>query len=105
MMRADYCGDGRSFTTPGVPVELHDRAGRRSRAHARPTSFEAVWGRQGAICVRRPRDPGRVSSSRLAEQCPRLAEAVGERCHEGALAARPDALLASRSAVPDARPP
>lgn len=100
MMRADYCGDGHSYTVPGVPVDLHDRANRRTR-HDRDMSFEAVWGAGGAVCVRRPRDPSRASLMQIAERCPRLADAVGERCHEGVLDTRPDALLVNRSPTPE----
>lgn len=103
MMRADYCGDGRSHTTAGVPVEVADRAGRRGHAHARPMGFEAIWGRAGAICVRRPRDAA-LSLSELASRCPRLAHALGDDCREGTLASRPDALFENRSPEPHAEP-
>jgi hypothetical protein len=101
MMRADYCGDGRSHTRTGVPVELGDRDGRRTRHPGPGMAFEAVWGRQGAICVRRPRDPARTTLPQLAERCPRLAPAMGEHCREDALATRPDALLTNHSPAPD----
>jgi ADYC domain len=105
MMRADYCGDGRSYTTAGVPVDFHDREGRRSRVHARNMGFEAAWGANGAICVRRPRDGSRVSLTQLAEHCPRLRDqALGEHCHEASIAARPDALLLNRSPEPAGAP-
>jgi len=103
MLRADYCGDGRSYTEPGVPVEHGDRAGRRGHRHPHRMAFEAVWGRHGAICVRRPRDRARISLPQLAARCPRLADATGERCHEDALATHPDALLANRSPEPAPR--
>jgi hypothetical protein len=99
MMRADYCGDGYSYTTPGVDLDHRDRAGRRSRSHTRGMSFEAVWGARGAICVRRPRDRSRVSLTQIAERCPRLAYAVGARCHDDLIATRPDALFVNRSPV------
>lgn len=100
MLRADYCGDGSTHTRPGVAVEHDDRHGRGARAHAPDgMAFEAVWGPQGAICVRRPRDRALVSLGQLAARCPRLSNAVGERCREDLLAHRPDALLANRSAV------
>lgn len=104
MMRADYCGDGRSHTEPGVPVEHGDRAGRRGHTHAQRMGFEAVWGRDGAICVRRPRDHARLSLEQLVARCPRLADAVGERCHEDVLATRPDAFFTNRSPEPGLAP-
>lgn len=100
MMRADYCGDGRSHTTAGVAVELVDRAGRRGHTHALRMGFEAVWGRDGAICVRRPRNAD-LSLSGLAERCPRLREAIGDRCREGMLADHPAALFENRSPEPE----
>lgn len=101
MLRADYCGDGRPHTEPGVPLELRDRGGRHGHAHALRMGFEAVWGRDGAICVRRPRDRARVSLGQLAARCPRLTDAVGERCREDALATREDALFTNRSPEPE----
>lgn len=100
MLRADYCGDGHPHTEPGVPVELRDRAGRHGHAHALRMGFEAVWGRHGAICVRRPRDYARASTGQLAARCPRLADALGERCREDVLATREDALFTNRSPEP-----
>lgn len=97
MMRADYCGDGLSYTTAGVSVELRDRAARGSRSHDGPMAFEALWGSRGAVCVRRPRDPSRVTLPGLAARCPRLTHAVGDPCHEDLIATHPDALLANRS--------
>jgi hypothetical protein len=101
MLRADYCGDGRSHTEAGVAVEHVDRAGRRGHAHARRLGFEAVWGRRGAVCVRRHRDHARATLPGLAERCPRLSQALGERCREEVLGSDPDALFANRSPEPE----
>lgn len=101
MMRADYCGDGRSFTEPGVAVELQDRAGRSTRAHGdEPLAFEAVWGPRGAICVHHPRHAERLSLRGIGERCPRLAAALGERCQQDVLQRDPDARFVSRSRGP-----
>lgn len=100
MMRADYCGDGSSYTEAGVPVELLDRAGRQPQWERRELSFEAAWGPGGAVCVRRPRDPSRASLADLIARCPRLAQSSGPDCRENALTTRDDALLVNRSPEP-----
>ncbi|MBZ5715941.1 ADYC domain-containing protein [Nannocystis pusilla] len=47
-IRADYCYDGVSHTTPGVELRLADRWGIRAEASDRP--LEAVWGAEGLLC-------------------------------------------------------
>jgi hypothetical protein len=54
MVRADYCGNGYSFTIPGNPVELTDAWWINDfPSPAAPT--EAVWGKYGARCIGTPR--------------------------------------------------
>ena len=54
MVRADYCGNGFSFTAPGNPVELRDTWSINDfPAPAAPT--EALWGKYGARCIGAPR--------------------------------------------------
>ncbi|MFI4974902.1 MAG: ADYC domain-containing protein [Caulobacterales bacterium] len=95
MMRADYCGDGRSFTRDGTPVEITDGGrARTAQARARNFEFEAAWGQDGAICVARPRIPAETSLAALATICPRLRGHLGEgRCSRNA----PGALLLNSS--------
>ena len=100
MMRADYCGDGRSFTRAGVPVELLDRAGRQPLWSDRDLTFEASWGPEGAVCVHHPRD-GDLDVGALTESCPRLTGAVGPGCSENALLSEPGVLLINRSPQPE----
>lgn len=104
MMRADYCGDGRSYTAAGVPVDLLDRAGRQPQWQRRDMAFEAAWGPQGAVCVRRPRDASHTTLPALVERCPRLADAVGEPCREDAITTHPEVLLVNRSPEPTTDP-
>jgi ADYC domain len=74
MARADYCGDGRPHTRPGVRilfdhiasarVETRDRAGYR---------FEALWARDGAHCVAGTRVAKIFAMDDLMAQCPERA--------------------------------
>lgn len=58
LLRADYCGDGRSHTVDGVPVNLFDNLGVRSDGEAWRT--EAEWDANGARCVATVRRPDQV---------------------------------------------
>ncbi len=54
-LRADYCGDGTSFTQDGVPVSLFDGIGIRSDGEE--WALEAEWDSNGARCVETFRTP------------------------------------------------
>jgi hypothetical protein len=55
MARADYCGNGRSYTFNDTPIDLYDRL--QTRLQTRSTvgasnwAPEAEWGPNGATCV------------------------------------------------------
>jgi hypothetical protein len=49
LLRADYCGDGRSFTVNGTLINLYDDAGIQSDAE--PWTIEAEWTSAGARCT------------------------------------------------------
>jgi hypothetical protein len=53
MLRADYCGDGTSYTVEGTEVNAYDVFGVRTDALA--WASEAEWGPGGATCVARER--------------------------------------------------
>lgn len=59
MLRADYCGDGQSWTLPGTGVYVRDKMGVNdslSGLFVWPgPQDEAVWGMDGALCVDLPR--------------------------------------------------
>ncbi|WAS92927.1 ADYC domain-containing protein [Nannocystis punicea] len=55
-IRADYCGDGDSWTKPGTAIELEDKWGYRVFADPQ-LKTEAIFGPKGALCVTRPRRP------------------------------------------------
>jgi hypothetical protein len=55
MARADYCGNGRSYTFDGTPIDVFDRL--NPKLQLRTTSsipdwkIEAEWGPNGATCI------------------------------------------------------
>jgi hypothetical protein len=55
MARADYCGDGRSHTLDGTPIDVFDlRTSAIQRASTLETpgwAVEAEWGPDGAVCL------------------------------------------------------
>lgn len=53
MLRADFCGDGTSYTQNNVQVSLYDGIG--IRLDSEDWAFEAEWDEDGAICLTDPR--------------------------------------------------
>jgi hypothetical protein len=52
MVRADYCGDGKSHTTNGVPINVWDDYGIQERAGVSSDFLrDAEWSPDGAVCV------------------------------------------------------
>jgi hypothetical protein len=75
MLRADYCGDGRSHTLEGTTIDVYDSLGVQERtvessAAFQPelASFEAAWGPEGASCLARTRHGQAVES--ILASCP-----------------------------------
>lgn len=54
MVRADYCGDGVSWTTKGNSLQARDVWSYNDFANAN-TKTEAMWGDKGALCLGDPR--------------------------------------------------
>jgi hypothetical protein len=81
MVRADYCGDGRSFTRDGTVIGYRDSAGLATLTAediaTESLAFEAVWGPEGAICLARPRLDDVDSIDSIAASCPALASRAG----------------------------
>ena len=98
MMRADYCGDGTSFTRAGIRITSWDRAGIRQEPVVTPP-FEAAWGVDGAVCLSRLRAPDIASIDRLLAHCPTMAERIRGDCRSISSAAGSGAVL--WNAVPD----
>jgi hypothetical protein len=55
MVRADYCGDGDSYTKDGTLIEVGDAIGVQTFVTDPDMEFEAGWGPSGAVCVNKPR--------------------------------------------------
>ncbi|MCA9655947.1 MAG: hypothetical protein H6712_21385 [Myxococcales bacterium] len=54
VVRADYCGDGKAWTVTGTPLQLEDEA--KINEFLEPDELtEAMWGPDGAVCLRTPR--------------------------------------------------
>jgi hypothetical protein len=51
MARADYCGDGGSWTRDGTPIDVTDAEGIQPLAGGDEMTFEAGWDEHGAVCV------------------------------------------------------
>ncbi|HEX2569359.1 MAG TPA: ADYC domain-containing protein [Polyangia bacterium] len=58
MLRADYCGNGKSHTLGGVIIDLYDASGIQTRSVEKTASwdpaqarFEAGWDGEGAVCL------------------------------------------------------
>ena len=96
MLRADYCGDGRSWTRDGTIIDMWDHHDiQKSDTVNNPAfSFEAGWSPEGAVCAARTRIPENITLDRLKAYCPRLA--VMPACDEASARAA-GALLFNRS--------
>lgn len=91
MMRADYCGDGRSHTRPGIQIDMWDRAGVQVAQSDMP--FEAAWGPDGAVCLAKVRVSALSSLDEILAGCPRLAAVPPSSCESGSKAPGGGALM------------
>lgn len=91
MMRADYCGDGRSYTQEGIRIESWDNLGLRTSAKSLP--FESAWDANGAVCIARPRVPSIAPLATIVNRCPALAARIQSDCGDRAGQPGSDALL------------
>ena len=98
MMRADYCGDGRSHTRPGIRIDMWDSAGIQAAQTAMP--FEAAWGPHGAICLARTRVPALSGLEDVLAACPRFAAPPPSTCESWSRGPGSGALIWNRSPAP-----
>lgn len=68
MVRADYCGSGRSHTKEGTVIDIYDRVRIQTRTLASGMVFEAAWSPDGAVFINRTRWP--ESLAQLWKECP-----------------------------------
>jgi len=55
VVRADYCGDGESWTMDNTQIHIQDTLGVQPDEITEEDELEAIWGIDGAICVYKPR--------------------------------------------------
>lgn len=96
MVRADYCGNGKSHTQNGVWIDVYDVLGIQKQTVKNGMVFEAAWGPNGATCINRARLSETVSE--IVEECPeKLKGRINEdsRCSTAEKAKQncPDSLL------------
>ena len=83
LLRADYCGNGHSYTQEGTPVLIYDLLGIQKDEPEQDMTFEGAWGPDGAICVRHVRVTSATSLEQLVKSCPgKLSSNVGANCTE-----------------------
>lgn len=70
MIRADYCGNGRSHTLDGTRIELWDRLNIQTDTHEKGLSFEAAWNEHGAVCLKKTRIPHMARLQDIFKECP-----------------------------------
>ncbi|WP_164016778.1 ADYC domain-containing protein [Pyxidicoccus trucidator] len=92
LVRADYCGDGRSHTRQNTTIDIYDRLGMLEQAAVASAewdparaSFEAAWAPDGATCLARTRDDRALET--ILQECPNRFQkgaavelGKGERC-------------------------
>jgi hypothetical protein len=86
-VRADYCGNGQSYTEAGTALQLRDVFGINDFADPGQKN-EAFWGERGALCVDIPRyvEPGQIDCN----------GEVPPPCKDSAFKDHPDAVLWSK---------
>lgn len=64
MMRADYCGTGKSYTVNGTQIDIYDYLNPPLQVPETDWDIEARWTPTGAICINEPRHPELVGKWR-----------------------------------------
>lgn len=98
MVRADYCGDGTPHTRDGTLIDVYDLEGIQRDEPAPGMTFEAAWGKDGAVCVGKTRVPDAATLETLRAECPaKLGEALGAACTEEEAKRDPRTLVLNKS--------
>jgi hypothetical protein len=85
LLRADYGGDGRSWTRDGTRVNVYDAPGtHQGDEPQRPggNAFEAGWNAEGAVCVHHVRVQDNTTLAALETNYPQLKGRTGAVCTE-----------------------
>lgn len=82
MIRGDYGGQGQPFTRNGMWIDLFDPQGIQKTDGDPTLTFEAGWGRDGAVCVHHPRVKENVTLEELEARYPQLRGRTGAICTE-----------------------
>ena len=99
MVRADYCGNGRTHTADGMKIDLFDRQGVQRPDDAIKLDFEAAWSPDGALCVAHTRIP-RWTLEDIEHECPsKLKGKLGDTraCNFREMLKDPRALIFNKS--------
>jgi hypothetical protein len=82
MMRADYCGDGNSYTIDGTQIDQWDNRGVAAPDHLPGVTFEAAWTPHGMACYQHPRWPAEALPGGTLPAC--LQPAAASSCDSAA---------------------
>jgi len=83
VVRADYCGNGFSFTKPGMALQLTDIFGVSSFGN-QGSKDEAFWDDSGAFCVGEPRFSAQWGdASNIQHECELMGAVPPKKCEEG----------------------
>ena len=102
MTRADYCGNGKSHTRDGTPINIYDELGIQKKTPNSGMVFEAAWSPEGATFINRPRWYDTLP--KIRQECPnklkeRINESGGGTTAEKVKQNRSDSLLFNDSLV------
>lgn len=68
MARADYCGNGKSHTRDGTPINIYDVLGIQKKTPHTGMVFEAAWSPEGATFINRTR--WYETLAEIRQECP-----------------------------------
>jgi hypothetical protein len=96
LVRGDYCGNGKTHTRDGTLIEIIDSLGIQTDSNDPRLTFEAAWGPDGAVCIRKTRIKEDFSLREVVSECPeKLRDKAGESCRE--ILSTPGVFILNRS--------